>query len=565
MKPVSFRKHVAAGLTAALLAFSLPLSSLQAVPQEKPGQEYFEIVKGIDLLGEVYRRLSENYVEPLDAVKLMYAAIDGMLAVLDPYTVLLDENQSEELGEMTSGQYTGIGLSMSRFVEKVYITSVLEGYPAWKAGIRTGDRIVRINGNFVTGKNLDEIRTMMKGGTGTSLMMKIEREGGQDPGIITLSREEVRAGTVPYSGIIGQTGYLEISSFSSHATEEIRQAVEKLLRQAAESRQPMNGLIIDLRGNPGGLLTAAVEISSLFMEKGSTVVTIRGRSPESEKIYKTEQLPIAEAFPIAVLINRESASASEIISGAIQDMDRGVVLGERSYGKGLVQSVIRLPYDNTLKVTTAKYYTPSGRLIQKPHADSGTARNVLKKSDERKALPVYYTAGKRKVYGGGGIAPDMTVADVPRSEYEQELRRKGMIFLFAIRYRALHSDSDRQPLDRSVLIEEFASFLRKQNFSFTSAPERRLKELEESVAEEQGDTKAGEPESIRGLKQELARMKQKRVDGESERIARLLELEIMRHGDEKASRRAELGDDPVVQKALALLADPKAYSRQLKP
>ncbi|MCF8382239.1 MAG: S41 family peptidase [Chlorobium sp.] len=564
MKTPSRAKRAAAALTATLLFSFIPDAPLCGASRVEPDSEFREIAKGIDLFGDIYRELSVNYVEPLDVSSLMYAAIDGMLAALDPYTVFLDESQSEELGELTSGQYTGIGISMARFGEKIYVTSVLDGYPAGKAGIRTGDRIEMINSRPVRGKTLDEIREMIKGTTGTRLTMKIEREGGHSPGVISLSREEVRVSTVSYSGIIGRTGYIELSSFTSHSTEDIREAVEKLLRKASADRQPMNGLVFDLRGNPGGLLASAVEISSLFVENGSTVVTIRGRASESEKIYKTEHFPLAAGLPLAVLINRESASASEIVSGAIQDLDRGIVLGERSYGKGLVQSVVRLPYDNTLKLTTAKYYTPSGRLIQKPRSESSSVRDVLKKNHYPESLPVYYTTGKRKVYGGGGIAPDVTVQGVERSEYEQELRSKGLIFLFASRYRATHPEAPEKSLEQASLMEAFAGFLLEEKFSFTSAPERRLMELEESIKAEQAGNSGNVTKSLEGLKLELAELKRKKIEGESKRIARLLELEIMRHYNETASRKAELADDPVLQKALALLSDTKAYLRMLR-
>lgn len=566
MKIQPFIKRVSAALGGVFLAcwFSVASLSLFAASRGPGGDDLSEIAVSIDLFGDIYRELSENYVEPLDVRKLMYAAIDGMLAALDPYTVFLDESQSEELGEITSGQYTGIGLSMSRFDDAIYVTSVLEGYPAWKAGIRTGDRIRRVNGNPLAGKNLDKVREMMKGATGSSFTMTIEREGGVSPGTVSLVREEVRVSTVTYAGVIGSTGYLQLGSFSSHSADDIRQALEKLLREAGDRRQPLNGLILDLRGNPGGLLTAAVDISALFVEKGSTVVTIRGRNPESEKIYRTEQAPLAATLPLAVLIDKESASASEIVSGAIQDLDRGIVLGERSYGKGLVQSVIRLPYDTTLKLTTAKYYTPSGRLIQKQYADTLTSRNVMKTNGERKSLPVYSTVGKRKVYGGGGIAPDVVIAAPERSPYEQELRRKGMIFLFASRYRNSHSVPDAESADRASLMAEFNSFLGEKQFSYTSSSERQLRELEQSIAEEMKGDSASTPKSIESLKQELLQRKNRQISLQGDRIARLIDIEIMRHGNETASRKAELGDDPVVQKALVLLADPVSYSRMLR-
>lgn len=565
METLSRCRRAAAGLTAALLFIFFSVVPLEAASRVSPESEYQAIAKGIDLFGDIYRELSGSYVEPVDVRTLMYAAIDGMLASLDPYTVFLDESQSEELGELTSGQYTGIGISMAKFGGNIYVTSVLEGYPAWKVGVRTGDRIDRINNRPLRGKTLDEIRALIKGSPGSRLSMEISREGRRSPVLVSLSREEVRVSTVSYSGIIGSTGYLELDSFTSHSAEDIRQALRELLRQASENRRPLNGLIFDLRGNPGGLLTAAVDIAALFVEKGSTIVTIRGRTTESEKIYKTEQPPLVASLPLAVLINSESASASEIVSGAVQDLDRGIVLGERSYGKGLVQSVVRLPYDNTLKLTTAKYYTPSGRLIQKQHADSVSSRSVLKKGSKLKSFAVYYTGGKRKVYGGGGIAPDVPVEAVQRSAYEQELRRQGMFFLFAARYRAEHAGTLDKPMDRKSLMAAFDGFLRQHNFSYASLAERRLKGVEEAMAEDPAGMRESTRAIVDQLRQELAGRRYQEIERESDRIARLIELEIMRHGNEAAFRKTELGDDPVVQKALALLADQKAYSRMLRP
>ena len=567
MKTLARCKHVAAGVAAALLFIFAAAAPLQAVPADAPDSEYRDIARGIDLFGDIYRELAAGYVEPIDVRALMYAAIDGMLASLDPYTVFLDEGKSEELGELTSGQYTGIGISMAKFGGngKIYVTSVLESYPAWKAGMRIGDRIERINSVPLRGKTLEEIRAMIKGATGSRLSMTISRGGRRSPFSVLLFREEVRVSTVSYSGIIGDTGYVELDSFTSHSAEDIREALGQLLRESSGNGLPLKGLILDLRDNPGGLLTAAVDISALFVEKGSTIVTIRGRTPESEKIYKTEQPPMVANLPLAVLIDSESASASEIVSGAVQDLDRGVVLGERSYGKGLVQSIVRLPYDNTLKLTTAKYYTPSGRLIQKRHADTSSVRNVLKKNREHEPLAVYHTAGNRRVYGGGGIAPDVAVEAVTRSGYEQELHRQGMFFLFASRYRAGHAGPPDSPFERKALMDAFAAFLLQQDFSYRSPSEQMLRGLEESMDTVSPGKQPGTLPVIEPLRQELARRRQQEIARESERIARVLELEIMRHYNEAASRKAGIGDDPVVRKAIALLADRKAYSRMLRP
>ncbi|MGB7510694.1 MAG: S41 family peptidase, partial [Pelodictyon phaeoclathratiforme] len=335
----------------ALLLSAEPALLVPADSASSADREYFDIVKSIDLFSEVYSEVSKGYVDTLNVSGLMYAGIDGMLRTLDPYTVFLDENDADELDELTSGHYAGIGITIASVDTLFYVTSVVDGYAAAKAGLRIGDTIVAINGREIRKMSLDEVKTLIKGPAGSPITFLIERQGVPSFSS-TLMREEVRVSTVSYSGILDGTGYIEMKSFGSHSMDDLREAIQGLLRQASEQHFQLKGLILDLRNNPGGLLNVAVDVASLFVSKGSEVVSIRGRSPEMAKSYVTASPPLLPALPLVVLINSQSASAAEIVAGAIQDLDRGVIIGERSYGKGLVQSVIRISYNSSLKLTT---------------------------------------------------------------------------------------------------------------------------------------------------------------------------------------------------------------------
>ena len=356
-----------------------------------------------------------------------------------------------------------------------------------------------------------------------------------------------------------------MKNFSTHSAENLREAIQGLQRQASEKRIPMKGIILDLRNNPGGLLTVAVDVASLFLNKGSLVVSIRGRMPDTAKDYVTATSPIDATLPLAVLINSDSASASEIVAGAIQDLDRGVIIGERSFGKGLVQSVLRISYHNTLKLTTAKYYTPSGRLIQKAKEPAHDARKVLHKGREDKGVVVFYTRGKRKVYGNGGITPDIQLSDPAKSPYLSALRKKSMLFLFTSFYCSSHTVIPSQPFDRKALMASFNDFLRRKNFVYTSETERRFNELKESMKKTSGAHNSEWMKTLAVLQQEVNRLKEHEIAKESERVGLMLEEEIIRHFSERLARKVELDHDLVVKKALELLSDSRKYSGTLHP
>ncbi len=557
----SFRQSVQGLVLALLFSFSLPSLSLAA--ETPPDKEYFEIVKSIDLLGEVYREVSKNYVDTLNVSELMYAGIDGMLRTLDPYTVFLDEEDSGELDEQTNGHYVGVGITISSLDGTFFVTSVAAGHPAANAGIRVGDSIVAINNREVKNMSPEEVKTLIKGAVGTSIVFQLERHGVQ-PLTVTLVREEVRVNTVSYSAIIDGVGYLEMKSFGARSSAELREAFLLLSKQAQENHVPLKGVILDLRNNPGGLLNAAVDVASLFITQGSSVVSIQGRSAEVVKSYLTEAPPVDVAIPLVVLINSQSASAAEIVSGAIQDLDRGIIIGERSFGKGLVQSVIKISYDSALKLTIAKYYTPSGRLIQKEVKMADGKRKVLPKGHGEDASQVFMTKNGRKVYGSGGILPDILLSEPTPSPYLAALRKRGLPFFFSTDYCAAFPVNPPSLVDSKALMELFDDFLRNKKFVYTSDAERRFNELKESLAKSPPSSDdSSRLKSFTVLQQEIDRMKAQEIESASTDVLAALDVEIFRHYDDHLARKAELDHDLAVKKAVEVLSDAAKYSSAL--
>ncbi len=553
---------VAVFSAAALFVVMLPERST-AVTKTK--SDYFSVTRSIDLLGEVYREVSENYVDSVNVSEFMFSGIDGMLDHLDPYTSFLDEAQSDELDEITSGQYAGIGVTIGYISGDLFITSLIEGQAASRSGLRIGDRIVAVNGASVSHKSIDDVRAVIKGAAGTIVKLNVKRGGEGRARLYTLKRAEVRVSTVTYSGLFGPVGYVELESFGEHSKEELRTALVSLQSLAEKEHVNLRGIVLDLRGNPGGLLTSAVDAAELFVEKGSRVVSTRGKTAESEQVFVTKNEPIVPALPLIVMIDSESASAAEIVAGAIQELDRGVILGESSYGKGLVQSVIALPYDHMLKLTTAKYYTPSGRLIQKPIVHPDAHRKVLAVAGAYDSTRVFYTHNRRKVFGGGGIKPDVTVRAVSPSGYEQALEKNGMFFRYASRFHRKHPDFQVERVKSVPLFDDFRRFLESENFKYRSKPQQVLDSLKTIVNKDGGQAGAALSGKFDMLDKELGAWTLKRIAQDSTRITAAVRREVIRHYDERASRRAAIEDDPVAEKAFSLLNDPKRYRELLRP
>ena len=423
---------------------------------------FFEVRKSIDLFGAVYRDVINDYVDPVSPQMLMRKGVDAMLASLDPYTVYMDKQNSGEIDLLTRGKYGGIGVSIGMADGKVIITGVIDGYSAQRQGLRIGDQIIAIDTTDVSTLKLDQVSQMIRGEAGTSVTLTIKREGEEKPFRVVLIRSEVRLKAVSFYGIVDSSiGFIKLDQFSRGSDEEVRDALVDLM-----ARKKLKGLILDLRNNPGGLLEAAVHIAELFVPKGSVIVQTKGRDPSSDKKYISDRDPIAPNLPIAVLVNGNSASASEIVTGCLQDLDRAIVVGTNTFGKGLVQTILPLGPDAQLKITTARYYTPSGRCIQKINYNlSRDGENPIIPDSLRKE---FKTADGRDVFASGGIAPDSVVAGAHFSDYVLQLMRGGYFFNYATEFRSEHdSISDNFTAGKNVL-DSFHKYVRKNGFTYIS-------------------------------------------------------------------------------------------------
>ncbi|WP_232203910.1 S41 family peptidase [Chlorobaculum parvum] len=555
---------------ASVAAMSVVLTTEPVLAKTEASSNFFEVNKSIELLGDVYQEVSQNYVEPIDVSEFMYSGIDGMLGQLDPYTVLLDKEQSGELDELTSGQYAGIGVTIGTIAGDLYVTSIFEGQAAAKAGLQVGDKIVAVNGVRVGDRPIEEIRESIKGRAGTTVRLTVRKDGWGARKQYRIARGEVRVSTVSYSGLFGSVAYIRMTSFARHSRAEMVDAIRALQQQAARENRTMSGLVFDLRGNPGGLLNSAVDVAALFVEKGSRVVSTKGRAADSEQRYVTNIDPLLPSLPLVVLIDGQSASAAEIVAGAIQELDRGLIVGENSFGKGLVQSVIELPYDHSLKITTAKYYTPSGRLIQKPLVHGGAScqnpqRKVLLSPETYDSTKVYYTLNHRKVYGGGGIKPDFSVSAAEPSEYEKAQDKEGLLFTYATNFHRKHRDISLPKIAATPVLKEFREFVDDKTFVYRSAPQRQLDSLKTMIGKDGGEKDSLLSVRLQAFDEALASWTKQGIQRDSLRITTAVQREIIRHYDEKAAWRKGIELDPVAAKAFALLADPVSYQKLLKP
>jgi carboxyl-terminal processing protease len=520
---------------------------------------YFEISKNLDIFATLYREVNAYYVDDVDAGKLMRKAIDEMLNSLDPYTNYISESEIEDFRFQMTGQYGGIGSQIGQKGDYIMITDPYEGYPAQKEDMRAGDILLEVEGKSVKGKNSSDISKLLKGQPGTKVKLKIQREGEGDL-VKTLTREEIHVKNVPYSGMINEsTGYIRLQSFTNDAGKEVRDALVELKKNPG-----LKSVILDVRGNPGGLLHESVNIVNVFIAQGQEVVSTKGKIKESDKIYKTINPAVDTEIPLVVLTNRSSASASEIVSGSIQDLDRGVIIGTRTFGKGLVQNTRPLSFGTQVKITTAKYYTPSGRCIQaldyshrNEDGSVGAVPDSLKKE--------FKTKSGRKVFDGGGVDPDIEVKKKSYSKIAESLLTKQLIFDYATYYRAKHS-AIASAKEFKLSDEDFADFkkfISSKEYDYVTASEKALEDFKKQAeSEKYFDAVKVQYES---LKQNLTHDKQADIDKNKEEISRLLEEEIARrYYYQKARYEASFKSDEDIQEALTLFADPARYQSLLK-
>ena len=523
-----------------------------------PAERYFEIAKNLEIFASVFKEVNNLYVDEINPNKTIRVGIDAMLGSLDPYTNFISEDQVEDFRTQNTGQYGGIGAVTRTIGNRTVVTMVYEEYPAFKNGLKIGDEVIKMDGVDLSKLSLDEANQLMRGQVGTPVKLTVKRIGKTDPIDIEFKREKIKISNVPYFGMIAQDmGYVQLTEFTVDAGKEVKNAVVALKEKGAKH------IILDLRGNPGGLLHEAVNICNIFIPKGKKVVDTKGKVPENNITYQTLNNPVDLEIPVIVLINRGSASASEIVAGTLQDYDRAVVLGEKSYGKGLVQIPRPLSYNSQVKITTAKYYTPTGRCIQvldyahrREDGSAGSIPDSVKKE--------FSTTHGRKVFDGGGIDPDVKIESPEPAMVTQILFHDGLIFDFATQYAYSHATI---PEAKSFSLtdqeyQEFVTWSKTKKVTYQTSLETELNDLILHAKRER---------SYDDIKPQLDLIQARIADGRKndlmnfkDQIKPLLEEEIAsRYYFEKGTVEARFKNDNEVKKAMDVLRNQSEYKKIL--
>ncbi|MBC6697128.1 S41 family peptidase [Hymenobacter puniceus] len=523
-------------------------------------ERYFEIAKNLDIFATLFKEVNTYYVDEVPPAKLVKTGIDAMLKSLDPYTNYIPEDDIEDFRTLTTGQYGGIGAVVVKRNGKTIVQAAYEGYPAQKAGLLPGDEILTINAVNVEKKNNADISKLLKGQANSQVKLMVTRYGQDAPVEINITRDKIQVDNVPYYGMLtNDIGYFQLAGFTVDAGKEVRMALTKLKEQGAKK------IVFDIRDNPGGLLNESVNISNLFVDKGLDIVSTKGKVSDWNKTYKALDMPLDTQIPVVIITSNRSASASEIVSGVLQDYDRAVVVGERTFGKGLVQATRPLSYNSQLKVTTAKYYIPSGRCIQEidyaHRADDGTLGKV---PDSLRTA--FKTQAGRTVYDGGGVAPDVEVQDREIADITRVLLQKSYLFDYATRYRAEHASiaPARQFKLSDADYQKFTDFLKGKDISYSTDAEKAINDLTKKVKEEKhyDDVKT----ELEAMRRKVSTNKGNDLTRFKPEIKDLLEQEIVsRYYFQKGQIEATFDDDPNILMAMSVLNDPNRYAALLRP
>jgi len=516
----------------------------------------FEIAKNLDIFYSLFKETNIYYVDETDPGKLIKTGIDAMLKSLDPYTNYIPESQIEDYRFMTTGQYGGVGAIIRKSGDFVIIEEIYEDSPAMKAGLKAGDIIIEVNDQTIKNKNIDDISEALKGQPNTTVNVLLKRPGENDRFIKSIVREEVKIKSVPHFMMLNnETGYIKLNSFTEKAGQDVKDALLNLKKNPG-----LNSVIIDLRGNPGGLLIEAVNIVNLFVGKGKEVVSTKGKIKELDRTYLATNNPVDTTISLAILVNSGSASASEIVSGAIQDLDRGVIIGQRTFGKGLVQATRDLSYNAKLKITTAKYYVPSGRCIQaldySHRRDDGSVGKI-----PDSLVTEFKTRNGRKVYDGGGISPDLITKPVPLSQIAISLLTKSLIFDYATEYCLKHQTIP--PADKFEFsdndYDDFINFLSGKQYDYESKSEDILDKLKEIAKKERYFDMA--ENEFEALHKKIAHDKQKDLQSFRQEIKELISEEIVgRYYYQKGAIEYSFSYDPEIKRATEILKNRKEYN-----
>lgn len=518
-------------------------------------EKLFLVDKNLDIYYTLVRELNLFYVDDINPTDLVKTSIDEMLESLDPYTTYIPESDMEDFKFMTTGEYAGIGAMISKHGDQVVISEPYEGFPAQKSGLKAGDVLLEVAGKSTTNMSVEDVSNLLKGPANKVVDVKIERPGQKKNLELAIVREKIQIDAVPYYGMLDdETGYIRLSNFTNNCANEVKKAFVELKEQHEAKK-----LILDLRSNPGGLLMESVEIVNLFVPKGSEVVSTKGKVKQWDKTYTATENPIDTVMPMAVLVNQGSASASEIVAGALQDLDRAVIVGTRTFGKGLVQTTRDLSYNTKLKVTTAKYYIPSGRCIQaldySHRNEDGSVGNV-----PDSLISEFTTKKGRKVYDGGGIVPDLKI-DLDRlSSLSINLARQFMFFDFATQFANEHESiaaAEEFKIDDAIF-NDFKAFVKERKFSYQSETEKAYQELMETAKQEKYFNVA--EQEFEQLKVKIGHELDQDFESFKDELKEMLTDEIVtRYYYQRGAIKSAIQDDKGIEKARETLKDPNAF------
>ena len=547
-------KRVLIGVLAVTLAFTAGFVT-------EGSDNYFEISKNLDIFGKLYREINTYYVDDPDPNELMRTGIDAMLGTLDPYTNYISEEAASDYEFLTTGSYAGIGALIGKRGDRLLVMEPYEAYPAQQAGLKAGDVLLEVAGTKIDGKTMDvsNVRDLLRGEQGTAVEIVVKR--GEEKLSFSVKRGSIHINNVPYYGMItDEIGYIALTGFTQDAGLEVEEALKELSR-----KNDLKGVILDLRDNPGGRLDEAVNVTNVFADKDELIVETRGRIATSRRKHFARKAATDSKIPLAVLVNGKSASASEIVAGAIQDLDRGIIVGRRSFGKGLVQNIRPLSYNTQLKVTIAKYYTPSGRCIQAiNYAERNEDGSVARIPDSLKHA--FTTSNGRVVYDGGGIEPDLNINKQTSLTLVYELDAQGVIFDFATVYAEQHATipSPRDFRIDDALYASFVDYVKSQDFTYVTDAEKKLKSLEEILTEESyAEQLSG---SMAALKRQLEARKDLDLNHHRDVIAPMLRTEIIkRYYFERGALEGAFLDDVDILEAVSRLQSKETYQQMLKP
>lgn len=522
---------------------------------------YFEVSKNLDIFTTAYRNVNIYYVDSIQPGELMEKGINSMLKTLDPYTVYIPESDIEDY-KMThiSAEYGGIGALVHERNDEIEVSEVYEGFPAQKADIRPGDKIISVNGISVANKKVGDVTEFLKGAKGSKVSLTVKREGEEKPIEKNLYRDEIKFKNVPYFGMVSpNTGYIRLNQFLEDAGEEVASSFNAL-----KANPSMKYLVLDLRGNGGGLLKEAVEIVNLFVDKGEKIVSQKGKVREMNMEYLASKQPVDVQIPIAVLVDKGSASAAEIVTGALQELDRGVIVGQRTFGKGLVQQTYPMSYNTLLKVTIAKYYTPSGRCIQAldyaHRSNTGIAGHHVDS-----LLKEFKTKNGRSVYDGSGVYPDVYMDQDRFSNISSALASNYLLFDYANAYFRKHPAIDSAGVFRlsDTDFSDFTKWLSDKKYDYTNKSEMKLDDLRKAAENEKYF--ASLENEFNSLKKKMTEEKKQDIKNHSEEIREILEAEIVsRYYYESGALQSNFKYDKELKKAIELLNDSKTYTSILK-